>query len=186
MVYKFTLSLLLFVCSIFGSNIYSLYSDHRAMQVDDILTVLIVEEAKAGSESKTNTAKENNYAVQGQAGAGAMNFIPGFGASGGSKIGFDGKGGTSREGRLDATISVRVIKLLENGNLVIEGNKTVEINDEKEIIKISGIVRPQDILQNNIIYSSSIADAQITYSGRGTANTGQRPGFIARFFSWLF
>ena len=169
-----------------SATMNSLFSDHRAMRVDDILTVLIVESAKAGSESKTNTKKENSFGVDVGGGSGSLGFLPSFGATGGNKVGYDGKGGTSREGKLVATVTARVIKVLDSGNLVIDGNKVVEINNEREIIKISGIVRPQDIQKNNIIYSSSIADAQITYSGNGVVNTAQRPGFVARFLNWIF
>lgn len=170
----------------FGSSVYNLYSDHRAMKVDDILTILIDESAKAGSESKTNTSKENSAQLQSNGGSGSLKLLPSFGFSGGNKVGFDGKGGTSREGSLEATISAKVVKVLDNGNLVIEGSKVVEINEEKEIIKITGMVRPQDIQKNNIIFSSSIADAQISYSGKGNANTGRRPGIIARFLNFIF
>ena len=169
-----------------ASSIYSLYSDHRAMKVDDILTVIIEESAKAGSESKTNTSKDNKASVNIGAGTGPMSFIPAMSGSAGTQVGYDGKGGTSRQGNLMATISARIIKVLDNGNLLIEGSKIVEINEEKEIIKVNGVVRPQDILKNNVIYSSSIADAQITYSGKGVANTGQRPGLIARILNWIF
>ena len=168
-----------------AAAIHNLYSDHRAMKVDDILTILIDESAKAGSQSKTATSKENSLGLQGS-GNGALGFVPQAGLSGGTKVGFDGRGGTSREGNLVATISARVLKVLDNGNLVIEGSKIVEINNEKEIIKITGVVRPQDIQQNNIVYSSSIADAQITYAGKGVADTGRRPGFLARFLNWIF
>ena len=171
--------------AVYAAPIQNLYSDQRAMRVDDILTILIVESAKAGSESKTETSKQNEVGAQGS-GTGALSFIPNVGMSGGTRVGFDGRGGTSRAGTLEATISARVLKVMDNGNLVIEGSKVVEINDEKEIIKINGIVRPQDILQNNIVYSSSIADAQITYAGKGEANTGRRPGLIARFLNWIF
>jgi flagellar L-ring protein precursor FlgH len=169
-----------------GTSINNLYSDHRAMRNDDILTVMIVEQAKAGSESKTNTSKENSMGLKGGGGSGALGFIPTLGVSGSNSVGYDGKGGTSREGNLVATISARVVKVLDNGNLVIEGSKVVEINDEKEIIKVTGIVRPQDIQQNNVVYSSSLADAQITYAGKGEANTGRRPGVLARFLNWIF
>jgi flagellar L-ring protein precursor FlgH len=164
----------------------NLYSDHRAVRNDDILTVLIVESAKAGSESNTKTSKENSIGASADGGSGALKFLPAFGANGSSKVGFDGSGGTSREGSLVATISARVIKVLDNGNLAIEGSKVVEINQEKEIIKLSGIVRPQDIMTNNIVYSSSIAEAQITYTGKGAVNSGQRPGVLARFLNWIF
>ncbi|MBN1575756.1 MAG: flagellar basal body L-ring protein FlgH [Chitinispirillaceae bacterium] len=172
--------------TIYTAPIVNLFSDHRAMRVDDILTIMIVESAKAGSESGTTTSKENSVGLEGGGGSGALRMIPGFGLSGGSKVGYDGKGGTSREGSLVATISARVIKVQDNGNLVIEGSKVVEINDEKEIIKITGIVRPQDVRKDNVIYSSNIADAEITYAGKGVANTGRRPGLLARFLNWIF
>ncbi len=165
-----------------AAQVQNLFSDHRAMRVDDILTIIIVESAKAGSESKTNTSKASDVEFN----AGSSKLIPpmAFGASNSSK--YDGKGATSRSGSLSATVTARVIKVLEGGNLVIEGSKTVEINQEKEIIKISGVVRPQDIQKNNIVYSTSIADAEITYTGKGTVNTASRPGFFTRVANWLF
>lgn len=169
-----------------AGNVYSLYTDHRAMKKDDILRVIIVENAKAGSHSSTNTDKKNSFGIDNVRGSGVLDFVPGFGASGGIKTGYGGKGGTSREGNLLATISARVIKVLDNGNLVIEGNKVVEINDEKELIKISGVVRPEDIESDNTLYSSNISDAVITYSGKGVATKGQRPGVFARLFNLLF
>ncbi|HLV32947.1 MAG TPA: flagellar basal body L-ring protein FlgH [Chitinispirillaceae bacterium] len=181
-----TLLTVLIVFGSAGANLYSLYSDQRAMRVDDILTIIIEESAKAGSQSNTNTSKENSMDLDGGGGTGVLGFIPRFGASGGSKVNYGGKGGTSRQGSLVATISARVVEVLDNGNLIIEGSKVVEINEEKEIIKLTGMVRPADILKNNVIYSSSIADAEITYTGKGVANTGQRPGFLARFINWIF
>jgi len=165
-----------------AAQVQNLFSDHRAMRVDDILTIIIVESAKAGSESKTNTSKGTDVEFN----AGSSKLIPpmAFGASNSAK--YDGKGATSRSGNLSATVTARVIKVLEGGNLVIEGSKTVEINQEKEIIKISGVVRPQDIQKNNIVYSTSIADAEITYAGNGAVNTASRPGFFTRLANWLF
>ncbi|MCL2183346.1 MAG: flagellar basal body L-ring protein FlgH [Chitinispirillia bacterium] len=168
--------------SVFAVQMHSLFSDHRAMRVDDILTIIIVESAKAGSESKTNTSKGTDVGFK----AGSLNLLSPqeFGAGNSAK--FDGKGATSRTGSLSATVTARVIEVLESGNLLIEGSKTVEINKEKEIIKISGIVRPQDIQKNNVVYSTSIADAEITYTGNGAVNEAARPGFVTRFFNWLF
>jgi flagellar L-ring protein precursor FlgH len=162
---------------------HSLFSDHRAMRVDDILTIIIVESAKAGSESKTNTSKASDVGFSAGSGGG---LIPLQQFSGGNSAKYDGKGATSRTGSFEATVSARVVKVLEGGNLVIEGSKSVAVNQEKEIIKISGVVRPQDIQKNNIVYSSSIADAEITYSGNGAVNTASRPGFFTRLFNWIF
>jgi flagellar L-ring protein FlgH len=164
----------------------NIFSDRRAVRTDDILTVIITESAKAGSESGTNTKKHNDVSVSGMNGSGMLKFLPGLGASGSNDVNYDGKANTSREGSLVAKVSARVVQVLDNGNLVINGSKVVEINDEKELIKVSGVVRPQDIESNNIVYSYNIADAQITYSGKGTGHTGQRPGLFARFFNWLF
>jgi flagellar L-ring protein precursor FlgH len=176
------------VCAVSGATdkVYSLYTDHRAMRVDDILTVIIIESAKAGSKSGTNTRKEHGYGAEGFGGSGALDFLPSFGLNGGINHEYDGKAGTVREGSLDARVSARVIEVLDNGNLVVEGSKVVEINEEKEIIKISGIVRPQDIESNNIVYSYNIADAQITYSGKGTVKTGSRPGILSRVLNFIF
>jgi flagellar L-ring protein precursor FlgH len=173
-------------CIAAAAPMHSLYTDHRAMRVDDILTVMIYESAKAGSESATSTSKTNGMGLKGVKGSGALGFLPSFGASASNNIDYDGKGGTSREGSLVARVSARVDKVLDNGNLVITGSKTVEINNEKEIIKISGVVRPQDIESDNIVYSHNVADAQITYSGKGNASNGRRPGLIARILNWIF
>ncbi|MBD3317023.1 MAG: hypothetical protein GF344_14635 [Chitinivibrionales bacterium] len=170
----------------YGGNMYSLYTDHTAMREDDILTVMIVESAKAGSQTGTNTDKKSSLGVESARGSGPLKFIPGMGASGGFSVGYDGKAGTSREGNLVARVTARVTEVLDNGNLVIEGSKLVEINNEKEIIKISGVVRPQDIESDNVIYSYNVADARISYSGKGAVHDGHRPGLVSRFLNWVF
>lgn len=177
---------LLFSTAVFAAPMHSLFSDHRAMRVDDILTIHIVESSKAGSESNTNTDKSNSANVGFEGGSGKLGFLPSFGAKGGNSAKFDGKGSTSRKGTFEATLSARVIEVLEGGNLVIEGSKVVEVNQEKETIKITGVVRPQDIQKNNIVFSSSIADAQITYSGSGVVNTASRAGILTKLFGWMF
>ena len=180
------LSTLLLLSMLDAAEVYSLYTDHRAMKHDDLLTILIVENAKAGSKSSTSTGKKNSFGIDNVKGGGALDFIPAFGASGGLNTGYEGKGATSRQGSLIAKVSARVVDVLDNGNLVINGSKVVEVNEEKEIIKISGIVRPEDIGTDNTVYSYKISDANITYSGKGVSYKGQRPGLIARFFNFIF
>jgi flagellar L-ring protein precursor FlgH len=169
-----------------AANIYSLYTDHRAMKTDDILTVMVMESAKAGSESGTNTSKSQDAGIQNVKGSGSLRLIPAFGASGSFGLGYKGQAGTSREGSLVATISARVIRVLENGNLMIEGSKVVEINEEKELIKVKGVVRPQDIEADNTIFSFNISDAEITYSGKGTVHNGHRPGLLSKLLNLIF
>jgi flagellar L-ring protein FlgH len=186
--FKATLLTIIIIASYscFATEVSNLFSDQSAIKTDDILTIMIDESAKAGTESKTNTGKTQSFGVGSNGGTGLLKLLPKFSGSGSADIGYDGKGTTSRTGTLNATIAVRVTKVLDNGNLMIEGTKVVEVNDEKGIIKVTGLVRPRDIQPNNLIYSSSIADAQITYSGKGTVNDGHRPGILARLINWIF
>jgi flagellar L-ring protein precursor FlgH len=171
-----------------AARVYSLYTDRKAVQQGDILTILIFENAEANSKSSTKTNKKNSFGVGTKSiGFKGHDLFPG-GLSEGGEFGvdYDGSGATTRAGKLVAKVTARIDQVLDNGNLMISGNKTVEINEEKEIINITGIVRPEDIGSDNTIYSYNIANAQITYSGKGSASSAQRMGPIARFLNWLF
>jgi len=171
---------------------FSLYTDKKAKRTDDVITVLILENAKAGSDSKTNTDKTQDASIAidplGVAfnGGPANDYTPkiGFGGKVGQK--YAGAGNTSRQGDVKATLSARIVAVYDNGNLLIEGNKEVEVNSEKEILRVSGIVRPEDIGSDNTILSEKIADARIQYSGTGDLHQASRPGLLARFFNWIF
>jgi flagellar L-ring protein precursor FlgH len=184
--------LLLLLTGIFGAALaqqlhFSLYSDRRGKQVGDVITVLIIEASKASNESGTQTAKEHGVSAQAdRSGGGLLSFLPNFGIGAGSKANYSGKGETNRTGSLRAKVTARITEVLDNGNLMIEGSKVVEINNEKEILKVSGIIRQEDVGGDNTVYSYNIADAKIMYSGNGAVYTGQRPGIFARFFNWLF
>lgn len=179
------LALLVLSSMSFSARINNLYTNQRAMQAGDLLTVMIVENAKAGSNSTTKTGTKSSASLGG-GGSGALGFIPEMGGSGNVGSGYEGAGKTTREGTLVATLSVRIDKVYDNGNLLISGNKVVEINEEKEIIRLTGTVRPLDIEANNTIFSYNIANAEITYSGHGEVSDAQRAGPFARFFNWLF
>jgi flagellar L-ring protein precursor FlgH len=165
---------------------YSLYTDKKAMQLEDVITVLIEEDAKATNDTKTNTDKSQDGSVDIKAGTGPLSAIPAMSVSSGMKAKYDGEGKTSRAGQVKATLSARIVAVYDNGNLLIEGNKEVEINSEKEILRVSGIVRPQDVSPDNTIMSHKIADARIQYTGQGDNHQAARPGWIARFWNWIF
>ena len=93
---------------------------------------------------------------------------------------FDGKGQTQRSGRLTATLPVRVKEVMPNGDLFVEGTNVVMVSNEEHHLYVSGVVRQVDILANNTIPSSRIANAEIEYIGRGDVNDQQRPGWGAR------
>ena len=105
-----------------------------------------------------------------------------------SSFNHQGTGTTQRSGALSAYMTARVVDVLANGNLFIQGNREVRVNHENQIITLSGIVRPRDISAENVIQSTYIADAQITYSGTGIVNDRQKPGWLTRVIDkvWPF
>ena len=79
----------------------------------------------------------------------------------------------------------RVVKVLDNGNLLIEGRRAILVNGETQVITISGLVRPQDITGTNTVLSSQIADAEVQMVGKGVIAESQRPGILYRMLDWL-
>ncbi|RLB11719.1 MAG: flagellar biosynthesis protein FlgH [Deltaproteobacteria bacterium] len=154
----------------------SLFSDHRAMQVGDILTVRIVESATASGEADTSTSRKNTF-------SGILENFFGLNLhghnelSGKNEMGFEGKGKTKRADQFSATITVKVVDVLPNGNLRIEGKRDLVINNEHRYIILKGIVRPEDISYNNEVLSTYIADAEVVYKGKGVIARRQGPGW---------
>ena len=164
----------------------SLFSDIKAHQVGDVLTVLIYEQNRASQQVETKTEKTSKFSTKGGPGVGTLDFLPLFGVDGTSKGTFDGKGENIRNGSLRAKMSVTVVAVKPNGDPVIEGSRTIGISGDRETLTLTGVVRPKDIRTDNTIDSYQIADAEIHYSGKGSAQTGSRPGFLMRFLNWLF
>jgi len=169
----------------FGST-RSLFTDIKASQTGDILTVLIYEQARASNQVSTKTEKSAGFSASTGPGAGKLDFIPMFGLSSDSKSSHDGKGENLRNGSLRAKMSVTVMEVKPNGDLIIEGTRTIGLSGDQETLTLSGVVRQRDISPKNTIDSYLIADAIIKYTGKGVANTGSRPGPITRILNWLF
>lgn len=163
----------------------SLYADHRARHVGDIVTIIVIESSKATKSAATQTSKksESSGSLSELFGLGGLPLS--MGANAGS--GYSGTGTTSRSGSMEAKISAIVKQVLPNGNLVLEGTRQITVNDDIQTIAISGIVRPKDIGANNSVLSIYLADAQIMYVGDGP--TAQRPGIVTRIlqtpFHWV-
>ncbi len=171
-----------------GANIFS---DHRARAVNDIVTILVVEQSTQSRTATTKTSKDTSRTA-------AINDFPGlalttrnlkaadylkFDIAG--KASHEGKGEIDRSDTLTTQIPARVVKVLDNGNLVIEGRRAVLVNDETQTATISGVVRPQDITGANTVLSSQIADAEVQVIGKGVLAEAQRPGFLYRMLDWL-
>jgi flagellar L-ring protein precursor FlgH len=183
------LLLLPFSLKVYGQDFgkgESLFSDIKAHQVGDVLTVLIVEQNRAYNQVETKTEKSTQINTSGGPGVGSLDFIPMFGAKADNSNKFDGKGENLRTGNIRAKITVTVTGVKDNGDLIIEGHRVIGINGDEESIYLSGVVRSKDITPDNTIESYLVADAEISYTGKGNASTGSRPGFFTRLINWVF
>jgi flagellar L-ring protein precursor FlgH len=157
----------------------SLTADRRAYRVGDALTVLVVENSSAASSADTTTEK------RGGVGIALSTHNSDKRANVELTEDFAGKGKIQRSGRLLATLTVNVVALAPNGDLIIAGSQLIEVNEEKQHIQLEGRVRPTDVTDANTVLSSRIADARISYVGDGLLGEKQRPGILTRFLSWL-
>ncbi|MEW8119974.1 MAG: flagellar basal body L-ring protein FlgH, partial [Candidatus Thiodiazotropha sp.] len=103
-------------------------------------------------------------------------------------IGNDSSGGgtINRTGRLMASVSVTIEKILDNGEMVVKGEQSIEFNNENQFIHVEGRVRPEDISAENTVLSTRLADAKIRYVGEGLLGRSQEPGLVTKFFNWIF
>lgn len=172
--------------SIWQTHSAGLADDYKARRRGDIVTIVIVEAASASKAAKTDTSRGStvnagipNFMGLEQAGFIKNNFADLsklINASVDSK--FAGSGSTSRQETLNATVSAKVIDVLSNGNLLIEGRRDVRVNNEDQLIIINGTVRPADIGADNTVNSTFVADARISYSGKGIISDRQSPGWL--------
>jgi flagellar L-ring protein precursor FlgH len=166
----------------------SLVADFRASRVGDLVTIRVDESPNAQGDAKTKTSRESTM----QLGMSKMfglaealqksnpNINPSELLDFISKSDFNGDGETSRTSRVQGSIAARVRKQLPNGDLFLEGTKVLMVNDEELHIYVSGVIRPEDIEQDNTVASGLIADAQIEFTGRGVLTDNQRQGWLTR------
>ena len=171
-----------------SAQIQSMFADPKANQVGDAMTVIIQENASASNRTSTKTAKNSKTAISSTIpGAGnILDFIPLHSLDSGFDNEYTGDASTSRSARLTARMTVTVVGKKPNGDLIIEGVRTLKINGENEAIYVNGSVNSAMVRRDNTVLSSSIADLQIEYTGKGTITQGTRPGVVVRFINWIF
>jgi len=156
-----------------------LFSDNKASRVGDIVTVHIVEKTTAINKANTKDQRNTGISMKIDTAASDPTSEPtDMELGGGTK--FDGSGVTGRSDQFSATVSCIVMEVLGNGNMMIEGQRRMQINDEEQYILVRGLVRPDDITYNNTIISSQIAAADIQYTGRGAMDRARKPGWLSR------
>lgn len=169
----------------FSENIArSMFSDRRAYQVGDVVTILIVEYSIGEQEAGTELENDNDFGAS-ASGAGDLSDIN-YGASAGWGNKYDGSGGTKRMGSLEGTMSARIVEITENGNLVIEGTREIKVNGEKQVTTLKGSIRPEDVSGQNTVHSYRIANAEISYTGKGDVNSASKPGWITKLINKIF
>ena len=162
-----------------------LFADLKAARVGDILTVRLIEQTTASKSSNTSTSKSTEATLTNPTVFGqpiTRNGIPIFAGSLSGDHSFDGAGASNQSNSLLGNITVTVVEQFPNGNLRIRGEKWVTLNQGREFIRLSGIIRPYDIEPDNSVLSEKIADAQIIYSSRGVMAAANRMGLFSRFF----
>jgi len=168
------------------SGSFDLFMDLRARAVGDILTISLVEKTAAQKESSTSTAKKSKTDTGNPIIAGGPITFNGKEILSNNIAGdraFDGKADSSQSNRLVGNITVSVAERLPNGNLLIRGEKLININQGEEYIRLQGVVRPVDIGPDNSVPSTKVADAKISYTGKGALADSNRQGWLSRFFN---
>ena len=163
-----------------------LFEDNKAFRIGDVLSVTLMESTNASKSAETNTDKDDEIDIS----ASAI-----FGSTGPTINGnlaltnqfdteraFSGSGDSAQSNSLRGEIAVTVVDVLPNGNLLVRGEKIIGLNQGSEFIRISGIVRPQDVSTDNIVVSSKVANSRIYYGGGGVIAESNTRGWLSRFF----
>jgi len=171
-----------------ASRLTELGSDVRAAQVDDLVTIVVNENASAVATGATKTSRassaqssiSNLFGVKSATGA-LANLL-----NANTATALNGQGTTSRGATLTATLSARVTHVLPNGYLVLEGTKNILVNSEHQIVTVRGVIRPSDLSPGNIVSSNQIAQVEIKIDGKGVVNDAvHRPNFLYRILLGL-
>jgi flagellar L-ring protein FlgH len=161
-----------------------LFEDIKARRVGDLLTVILDEKTDASKSASTGITKDNSTDISAPTILGqnvTLNGNP-LSTTLDSSSDFSGEADSSQSNKLQGSITVTVAEVLPNGNLRIQGEKWIAINQGDEYVRLRGIVRPVDIGPSNTVYSTQVADAQITYRGKGAPADSNAVGWLARFF----
>lgn len=182
--------------SLWSERSGDLFGDIKARGVGDIVTVAIYERASASKEANTSTSRNSSSAAGLSRFFGLEENLAAINAGidptqlidTSYQSDFDGSGKTSRQENLVATLTVQVTEMLPNGNLAISGGKNVTVNREEQLIRLSGIIRPADISEHNVVDSKNILDARIAYTGKGVISDKQGQGWLMRILDhvWPF
>ncbi|ACJ31726.1 Flagellar L-ring protein [Shewanella piezotolerans WP3] len=159
----------------------TLFKDKRAFREGDILTVALDEKTYSSKRADTKTNKASGLSIDGQGTTGS-NSVAGSGEANMGRS-FNGTGSSTQQNQLSGSITVTVAKVLPNGALLIRGEKWLRLNQGDEYLRLLGLIRTDDIGNDNTISSQRIADARIIYGGQGAISDSNRMGWASRYFN---
>lgn len=169
----------------------NLMLDPRARQVNDLVTVRVIESMSALGSADANLSKDSGGSAGVTQFFGLQDKLPGFidptnlfGAGASSE--FQGSGTTTRVGELSAVLTARVAEVLPNGDLFLEGVREVDINGDRQIVVLTGVIRTMDVRPGNVVLSPSIGQMRIRYFGRGLIKDSLSPGWLIRVLNKIF
>jgi flagellar L-ring protein precursor FlgH len=160
-----------------------LFRDIRAHNVNDLVSIVVVENSTASNSANTATQKKGDVS------AATPSFLgiktPSNPLALNSALDFSGQGSTTRTGQLNASLSARVVEVLANGDMVIEGSKQVTINKEHQLLTVRGTIRQHDVSPSNVVLSTSIANMEVNFDGKGIVSDANKPAFLSRIFKYI-
>ena len=167
-----------------------LNSDRRARHVNDLVTIRVVESITGSGTADSSLGKSSS----GSAGVPTLFGVekklgplnPASLASVGAKTDFKGSGSTNRAGTLSAQMTARVSDVLPNGDLVVEGVREIEINGDRQVVVLTGVIRATDVSPGNEVLSTTIGQLRIRYFGRGLMKDNLKPGWLVRVLNKVF
>lgn len=160
-----------------------LFEDRRARFVGDILTINIAEKTAAAKKSDTKASRDHSSSLSIPTITGLpLKSLQGVSASATSAHEFEGKGENNSSNNFTGTITVTVIEVYPNGNLLVSGEKQIGLKEGEEFIRFSGVVSPNTITASNTVQSTQVADARIEYKANGFVDSAQVMGWLGRFF----
>jgi flagellar L-ring protein precursor FlgH len=163
-----------------------LFADLKARRVGDVLTIRLTESTAASKSAVTKTTKTTGVNNTGVTLFGRSPTVGGVGIGTSTLNGadtFDGEGSATQGNTFTGSLTVTVMDVQPNGNLVVQGDKTLKLNQGDEFVHVSGVVRRADIATDNSVTSDRVADAHISYSGKGVIASSNKMGWLARFFN---
>jgi flagellar L-ring protein precursor FlgH len=165
--------------------------DRRARALNDLITIRVIESIAGAGTADSALSKDSSASLGVAALFGLEKKLPGSMdpaalVAARSNTDFQGSGTTTRASELTALITARVSDVLPSGDLVVEGVREIEINGDRQVVVLSGVVRPSDISPNNVILSTAIGQLRIRYFGRGLMKDNLQPGWLIRILNKVF